>query len=140
MTRIDFHLNVSDPLLYTCRLVRKAYTRGCKVVCYTTHAATLTALDTMLWTFAEDSFLPHVRTGHLGVDHTPIVLTDKEDDVRHYELLVNLDVHNPPFFARFERLIEVVGASEDSKDPARLRYRFYKDRGYPLQTFDSQQR
>jgi DNA polymerase-3 subunit chi len=96
----------------------------------------LEALDTQLWTFAPDTFLPHVRTGHPEASHTPIVLTDKEDDVRHYELLVNLDAQRPPFFARFERLVEIVGIDEASKEPARLRYRFYKDRGYPLQTFD----
>lgn len=28
MTRIDFHSNVGDSLLYACRLVRKAYQAG----------------------------------------------------------------------------------------------------------------
>jgi DNA polymerase-3 subunit chi len=67
---------------------------------------------------------------------TPIVLTDKAEDVCHYDLLINLDDEWPPFFSRFERLVEIVGTEEDNKVKARARYKFYKDRGYPLQTFD----
>jgi DNA polymerase-3 subunit chi len=50
--------------------------------------------------------------------------------------LINLDDEWPPFFSRFERLVEIVGTEEDNKVKARARYKFYKDRGYPLQTFD----
>jgi len=39
-------------------------------------------------------------------------------------------------FARFERLVEIVGTDEDNKALARQRYKFYKERGYPLNTFD----
>lgn len=136
MTRIDFHLNVADHLLYTCRLIRKAYGSGLKIVCYSTQPALLARLDEMLWSFSEDDFLPHVVSGHPDVPHTPIVLTHTADDITHYDLLINLDTQWPPFFARFDRLIEIVGTDETNKEAARVRYRFYKERGYPLNTFD----
>lgn len=136
MTRIDFHLNVADQLLYTCRLVRKAYGSGLKVVCYSTRYELLEHLDTLLWTFSEQDFLPHVVSGHPDIAQTPIVLTDKSDDISHYDLLINLDEQWPPFFSRFDRLVEIVGTDEDNKALARQRYKFYKERGYPLNTFD----
>ncbi len=136
MTRIDFHLNVADQLLYTCRLVRKAYGSGLKVVCYSTRHELLEHLDTLLWTFSEQDFLPHVVSGHPDIAQTPIVLTDKSDDISHYDLLINLDEQWPPFFSRFDRLVEIVGTDEDNKAQARQRYKFYKERGYPLNTFD----
>lgn len=136
MTRIDFHLNVADHLLYTCRLVRKAYGSGLKVVCYSTRHELLEHLDTLLWTFSEQDFLPHVVSGHPDIAQTPIVLTDKADDISHYDLLINLDDQWPPFFSRFDRLVEIVGTDEDNKALARQRYKFYKERGYPLNTFD----
>ncbi|HEY1058024.1 MAG TPA: DNA polymerase III subunit chi [Limnobacter sp.] len=136
MTRIDFHLNVAERLLYTCRLVRKAYGSGLKVVCFSTRPEVLEHLDKLMWTFSEEDFLPHVMTGHPGVTDTPIVLTDKADDVVHHDLLINLDEQWPPFFSRFERLVEIVGLDEEHKALARQRYKFYKDRGYPLNTFD----
>jgi DNA polymerase III subunit chi len=63
-------------------------------------------------------------------------LFTKADDIAHYDLLINLDEQWPPFFARFERLVEIVGTDEDNKALARQRYKFYKERGYPLNTFD----
>lgn len=136
MTRIDFHLEVSNHLQYTCRLVRKAYGSGLKVVCYSGSPSVLEELDELLWTFSEEDFIPHVRVGHPDIADTPVILTNNADDIRHYDLLINLDKQCPPFFARFERLVEIVGTNEDHKALARERYRFYKDRGYPLNTFN----
>jgi DNA polymerase-3 subunit chi len=47
-------------------------------------------------------------------------------------LLVNLAAAPPAFFARFERLAEIIGTSEADLDAARERYRFYRERGYVL--------
>jgi DNA polymerase III subunit chi len=136
MTRIDFHLNVENHLQYTCRLIRKAFSQGMKVVCFGTNIRLLEELDDLLWTFSEDDFLPHVMTGHPEIHNTPIILTNQVEDISHYDLLINLDNYCPPFFARFDRLIEIVGIDETNKKLARDRYRFYKERGYPLNTFD----
>ena len=136
MTRIDFHLNVADHLLYTCRLIRKAYSSGLNIVCYSTQLDVLKQLDTLLWTFSEDDFLPHLLTGHADVAQTPILLTDKAEDIVHYNVLINLDDQWPPFFARFDRLVEIVRPEEPNKVLARERYTFYKERGYPLNTYD----
>ncbi|MDX1668489.1 MAG: DNA polymerase III subunit chi [Limnobacter sp.] len=139
MTRIDFHLNVQDDLLYACRLIRKAWLSGLKIVCYATGLEKLKALDELLYTFSEEDFLPHALTGEERLDQAPIVLTNQVEDIRHYDLLINLDAECPAFFARFDRLVEIVGLDEQNKQQARERYRFYKDRGYPLNTFDRSQ-
>lgn len=139
MTRIDFHLNVQDDLQYTCRLIRKAWLSGLKIVCYSTDLQKLKTLDDLLYTFSKDDFLPHALTGEEKLEQAPIVLTNQVEDIRHYDLLINLDVDCPSFFARFDRLVEIVGLEEQNKQQARERYRFYKDRGYPLNTFDRSQ-
>ncbi|NJM33266.1 MAG: DNA polymerase III subunit chi [Limnobacter sp.] len=136
MTRIDFHLHVEDALLYTCRLVRKAYGSGLKPVVFCKDDTVLAQLDQLLWSFSEDDFLPHAKTGTAAVQQSPIVLTHQAEDIVHYDLLINLDSECAPFFARFDRLIEIVGTTEPAKQQARERYKFYKDRGYPLQTFE----
>lgn len=136
MTQIDFHLNVEDSLQYTCRLIRKAWASGSKVVCYSEDDQLLSTLDDLLWTFSPTDFLPHAKRGDPTLPTSPIVLTSHGDDVHHHDLLINLDMQWPPFFARFDRLIEIVGLDEDNKAKARDRYRFYKERGYALKTFD----
>ena len=51
-------------------------------------------------------------------------------------LLVNLDREQPDFFSRFERMIEVVENEDDDLEAGRRRWKFYKDRGYPLGRHD----
>jgi DNA polymerase-3 subunit chi len=55
-------------------------------------------------------------------------------------VLINLDGELPEGFARFQRLIEIVGNDDGEKLPARNRYRHYRDRGYPLTAQDFQAR
>ena len=54
----------------------------------------------------------------------------------HHEVLVNLGGGQPPWFASFERLVEVVGSDDDDRAGARERWRFYRERGYALERHD----
>jgi len=51
-------------------------------------------------------------------------------------VIVNLGDRTPPNFSRFDRLIELVSGDEADRAHARERFRFYRDRGYPMQTHD----
>ena len=51
MTRIDFHSNVGDSLLYACRLIRKAYQAGQPTIVLA-EPARLRAFDEPSWTFS----------------------------------------------------------------------------------------
>lgn len=135
MTRIDFHSNVANPLLYVCRLARKVYTAGAKLV-ITAETDQLIKLNEMLWTFSQIDFVPHCTVDDMNVAHTPIILSKELDALPHYHVLLNLSEQIPMLFARFERLIEIIGLEESVRLAARARYRFYRDRGYLLQTFD----
>ncbi|TAL97669.1 MAG: DNA polymerase III subunit chi [Paraburkholderia sp.] len=134
MTRIDFHSNVGDALLYACRLLRKAYQAGQPTVVLA-DAARLRVLDEQLWTFSPLDFVPHCMAGSALAATTPIVLTTDLDDAPHHQVLLNLGAGVPAQFARFERLLEVVGNAPDELAAGRERYRFYRDRGYPLNNY-----
>ncbi len=136
MTRIDFHVNVTNPLQYVCRLLRKAHHKGAKVVCHHPDAQILGQLDAALWTFADEAFLPHCFATSPLAAQTPVLLTDASAHFPHYEVLVNLSNAEVNWFARFDRLIEIVGTQEEDKHKARERYRFYKERGYVLNMHD----
>ncbi|KXU89314.1 DNA polymerase III subunit chi [Paraburkholderia monticola] len=131
MTRIDFHSNVGDSLLYACRLTRKAYLAGQPLI-VVAEPARLAAFDEMLWTFSPLEFVPHCMAGTPVATETPVVLTTNLDDVPHHQVLLNLGATVPAQFARFERLLEVVGNAHEELAAGRERYRFYLDRGYAL--------
>jgi DNA polymerase-3 subunit chi len=135
MTRIDFHFNAPDKLAYACRLIRKIVRSGGRSVVFA-DSDTIARLDVALWTFSELDFIPHVRAGDPLAEHTPVVLCSEPADTPHSDVLVNLTTQTPPFFSRFERLIELVTGEADDRARARERWRFYKDRGYPLAGHD----
>ncbi|HWZ46952.1 MAG TPA: DNA polymerase III subunit chi [Herbaspirillum sp.] len=139
MTRIDFHSNVADRLAYTCRLVRKARAAQCRIVLLSSDAQQQAALDEALWTFSATDFLPHVAASHPHAADTPVILiTDDQAELPHHHVLINLSGQTPAHFARFERMFEIISAQEEDKIAGRDRYRYYKDRGYPLTHFVAQ--
>jgi DNA polymerase-3 subunit chi len=134
MTRIDFHTNVGDSLLYACRLARKAYLAGQPVVVLA-ELARLRAFDERLWTFSPLDFLPHCMADSALAARTPIVLATDLARVPHHQILLNLAPAVPAQFARFERLLEIVGTTDEELGAGRERYRFYRDRGYALNNY-----
>jgi DNA polymerase III subunit chi len=131
MTRIDFHTGVADQIGYACRLVRKAYGAGQQTV-VVGEPSMLATLDAALWTFSSLDFIPHCGVDSPLAAQTPVVLSTSPGRAPHHAVLINLGGVVPEDFARFERLLEIVGATPDAVTAGRDRYRFYRDRGYQL--------
>ena len=136
MTRIDFYRYAEDKVRFACRLAAKAYAKPSKVVVYSPDAKTLSDFDRGLWTFNATSFVPHASAGSALAAETPILLSHDGENLPHPEVLLNLSDEWPPFFATFERLLEIVSTDESDKGRARERYAFYKKRGYDIQVND----
>src|SRR5690606_26740621 len=136
MTRVDFHFNAPDRFVYGCRVVRRAYRSKRRVLVWCDDEARLDAFDRLLWSEPPADFLPHVRADDPLAAQTPIRRTHAAVDTDTHDVLVNLGAAPPPMFARFERLIEIVGVDEDDRAAARERWRFYRDRGYPMPRHD----
>jgi len=136
MTRVDFHFNAPDRLQYGCRLVRKVHRSGARILVWCEDPVALSQFDQLLWTFSETDFIPHVVASDPLASETPVLLTAEAIDTLHHEVLVNLGRQTPPMFSRFDRLIEVVSGDDEDRTLARDRWRFYKDRGYPLNAHD----
>jgi DNA polymerase-3 subunit chi len=136
MTRIDFHTNIPDKLSYACRLARKAYAAGGKLVLLTEDAAQAEKLNEALWNVSETDFLPHVMAGDPLAAHTPIIVTDSDQgDLPHADMLVNLTQRTPANVDRFNRVFEIISVDEDDAAAGRKRYVAYKQQSYPLTHF-----
>ena len=140
MTTIDFYTHVDEPLGVAARLVTKAWGQHGSVRVLTSDAAATDALDRLLWTQPATGFAPHCRLRSPLAADTPIIV----DHVGEHEgpacVLINLTASPPPFFARFERLLEIVPVDEAQRASARERYRFYRERGYELRTHNLAER
>ena len=139
MTDIEFHVNVSDKLHHSCRLLRKAYRSNAKAV-VTAEPELLRKLDQLLWSYSTTEFLPHCRSGALfpTMAATPIWLAEQLDtcSAAPGSVLINLGQQVPNGFERFERFIEVASSLEDDRLAARVRWKYYRDRGYSLKRHD----
>jgi DNA polymerase-3 subunit chi len=136
MTQIDFYTNVSDKLQTACRIVSKGYTLGHRIMAFCPDAETAQRLDRLLWTTPPTGFVPHCAPTHALAPLTPVIVDYQGESPMHDQVLVNLREEWPPFFGRFERLIEIVSADAEDRGRARGRYKFYRDRGYEIRTHD----
>lgn len=137
MTRIDFHFNVPDRLARAHRIVRKAWRTGHGVLVWSDDAQRLDTFDRLLWSEPAKDFVPHVHVDDPLAARTPILLSHGTTDTAAHDVLVNLGSGIPPQFARFERIIEIVGLDEDDRAAARERWRLYRDRGHPMKRYDA---
>jgi DNA polymerase-3 subunit chi len=137
MTEIAFHFNVTDKLVYGCRLLRKAYLSGADVV-VTAEPEVLAELDEWLWSFSPTDFVPHCRTSapENSWAGTPVLLAESLVAGLPHGVLVNLGQGTPDGFERFERVIEVVTQADDDRLAARGRWKYYADRGYAMKRYD----
>lgn len=136
MTRIDFYFNAPSKIDVARKLATKAFNAGQNVLVYAPDPEQAKALDTLFWTAQQLSFLPHVRCGHPLARQTPILIGADADELTSADVLINLAEQPPEFFGRFQRLLEVVSGDADDRERARERYRYFKQRGYPLETHD----
>ena len=143
MTRVDFYLldhnaaggheTTTPKDMAVCRLTNKAFLLGHRIYIHTADAAEAQRLDNLLWTFAAGSFIPHA-TSHDADANMPVILGQDAPPETFDDVLISLAPQVPECFSRFQRVAEVVGPGDEDKRLARERFRFYRDRGYTLQT------
>ena len=139
MTRVDFYISPSHAaqarLQLACRIADKAYQQNCKIYIHTESEHEAKLLDDLLWTFKQGSFLPHGYHGSQEQNDCAIVIGHKQEAPEvNKDVLINLAPQVPLFFSQFERVAEMINENEDQKQHGRERYRFYRDRGYELNT------
>ena len=136
MTEIRFYTFAENRLSVARQLAAKAVSRGMQVMIYTPDAGLAEKLDILLWTTPAQSFLPHCRDTHALAAYTPVLIGEQGDALGQADVMINLHHERPPAFSRFQRLLEIVSTQTEDIEQGRLRYRFYRERGYALSTID----
>lgn len=141
MTRVDFYglpeVRAEARERFAIRLLSRGWREGLRSVLLLPDDASRDRLAEALWA-EPGAFLPHAHFGASEAARTPVLLATPEgmrtrpllDDTAG--LLVNLTDAVPECFAAFERVAEIVCSDEEMRARARAHYRFYRERGYPL--------
>lgn len=135
MAQVAVHFNVADKLAYGCRLLRKVWLDGSRVV---VHAPLplLGKLDEILWSFDATEFLPHSWSEDSVALQTPILLSEQLPNQAQADLLLNLGAADVAGFGVFNRVIDVIGADVRDREDGRQRWRQYRELGWSVDAHD----
>ncbi len=135
--QVSFYSDASEPLLYACRLIRRALASG-KPVGVCAGAAAATRLDELLWSFDAAEFIPHRRwDGATPAVPGEVLLVEDAARLPHRGLLLNLRDDMPSDALSFERVLEVIGQAPERVQAGRARYRVYQQAGAKLDHFSA---
>ncbi|MCR6498746.1 DNA polymerase III subunit chi [Shinella sp. CPCC 101442] len=114
-------------------LLDKSLERGWRVVVQTGDAERRDALDTHLWTFREDSFLPHGTDEQAFAADQPVLLTTTPDNANAATVRFLVAGAAPPPLDAYERVIFMFdGYDQAEVETARAHWKRLKGEGHQL--------
>ena len=120
-------------LLYVCKLVEKGFKQKIQpIYIQTSNQQQAEQLDKLLWTFKQDSFIPHTIVGATDLDSTPVQIGWNENQFHPAAAIVNLSEEMPISYLESKRIHEIVEEDEVKKNKARERWKNYKSKGCQL--------
>jgi len=134
MTEILFyHLTESKLEDALPPLLDKSVGRGWRVAVQMKEAARRDALDAHLWTYREDSFLPHGTDEADFAEDQPVLLTISSDNSNAATVRFIVDGAEPPPAADYERIVFMFdGYDQEQLEGARAQWKKLKGEGHDL--------
>lgn len=112
-------------------LLAKTLARGWKAVVRAREPSRVDHLDAWLWTYRDDSFLPHAPAAEPGAARQPILLTTGMDNSNGADALFLVDGADPGELAGYERCVVIFdGADEAQLAVARAQWSSLKAKGH----------
>lgn len=138
MLKIDFYIlsegNAQTRFPFACRLIEKAYRNQHRIYVHTENQNDAHFMDELLWTYKEDSFLPHHILGEGPEPAPPIQIGVDQVPAKQRDIMLNLGNKVPSFFTQFSRILEIVPHDTEAQTVAREKYRHYRSCGYDINT------
>jgi DNA polymerase III subunit chi len=115
MTDVFFYHLQQQPLEKVLpTLLAKTLERGWRAVVQAGSQERVEALDAHLWTYDEESFLPHVTEAEEDVADNPIVLTTQAHNPNRAEIRFLVDASPlPEDMAAYERVMVIFDGNDD---------------------------
>jgi len=133
MPKVEFYvIERGDRLLTACHLIAESYANKHRIYVHTQDQPQAHDIDEKLWTYQEDSFLPHNLMGEGPNPPPPIQIGFDCVPHKHNDTLINLHQTVPEFYQQFAHIIEIVDTA--SQDICREHFRFYRTKGLTITT------
>ncbi|PZP66530.1 MAG: DNA polymerase III subunit chi, partial [Stenotrophomonas maltophilia] len=126
---------LTEPLRLVCELARKANDAGLFTLVLARDQAQAEELDELLWAFDNDAYIPHQIAGEdMDEEEALVLIAVPGTEAPARPLVINL--RDEPWLGECERVLEVVPADPEAREPLRERWRQYKAAGYDLNKHD----
>jgi len=130
MPIIDFYVlndtSSQRSLYFACELLEKAYLENQRAYVHTPSNPEAERLDTLLWTYRDDSFLPHQIWSPQNLDCPILIGANRDYAADTRDLLINLDMAVPAFYKQFKRVIEIIFNDASVQQLGRERFKQYR--------------
>ncbi len=131
--QIDFYvLQEQSPggrFKLACRIVEKAYRLGHRVYVRTDNEDDTNVLDDLLWTFSQNSFVPHQLSTESDSRESPVVIGEHPPGAEGTDVVISVADDPVSDFTAYLRIVEIVGWEDDEKASGRNRFRYYREHG-----------
>ena len=114
-------------------LLEKTLAKGWKALVRTGDAARLEQLDEWLWTWRDDSFLPHGVVGEVHAAREPVLLTAQVENVNGADALFVIHRADVGELEGYQRCVLMFdGRDETALKAARKQWKTVKALGHPV--------
>ena len=134
MTEVLFyHLSAKRVEDVIPELLEKSLARGWNAVVHSASETQIEALSLALWSYRDESFLPHAsKAGGEGAEQ-PVWLTDTDDNPNGASIRFLIDGASIDNASSYERLVYMFdGNNSDALDHARARWKVEKAAGHDV--------
>ncbi|MEP1142858.1 MAG: DNA polymerase III subunit chi [Henriciella sp.] len=124
-------------------LLEKCLERGWRVLAISPDASRRAALDEALWTYDDQSFLPHgqAEADGLAAEEQPILISDNNENKNQASVALLMDGVELPVNAAFERCMVMFDDGDSSaRQKAREQFKAAKDAGLSARYFQQSDR
>lgn len=143
MTEVLFYHLQGQPIERVLpRLIERSLDRGWRVVVQSSSEERVEALDAQLWTFRDDSFLPHgTHREAASASEQPVLLTVHDDNRNGATVRFLIDgAPMPADAAAYQRIVLMFdGTDDDALADARGRWSAAKAAGFDLTYWQTDQ-
>ena len=134
MTNIKFFFNVENKIELICSILPERLNKKRNSLIYCLDNIQLNLLSDQLWGNSLESFFPHEENNNHHF--SKIILSNKNIEWMD-DTIINISSQMVDGFNRYLNLFEIVSTDEEDKKLARIRFQYFKDRGYNIQSIDA---
>ena len=134
MTNIKFFFNVENKIDLICSILPERLIKKRNSLIYCSNDIQLNHLSNKLWGSSSESFFPHEENNHHNLNK--ITLSNKSIEWMD-DTIINISSQMVYGFNRYLNLFEIVSIDEEDKKLARIRFQYFKDCGYNIQSIDA---